>query len=491
MLEHLQTVGLAYTDWFKEDACAPHSQNRYGQGLDAMLAHKLLTSIALDGWAYSEAKGYAFEVSRDPAKLKLQLDFQDELHSSSDGMLPKKQKQNVKILTVGGSHTIATVSIVKNGAKMCEGVSHELANSEGYICKDKVLSKCGSSKQPLEKGMPFTVVRACVEDACPRLPWFLQDAMNKSHKATQEVTFVSTLMQIFNIAKLRTACNAEIDWDQIARDVAEDRPKLANVAHYLCKYVQNWAGGDTGHLLADLNDFWSSLTLRREVHEVTWKLMSDLSFLEGPDYVNALMKAIVTAPESFCSNGYSKLINGGDVADINGKKRIECVTACLCFEHARAYLDQISMLTQAEKVKVLGDFQIRTVCTIHGKKAKTRKNYDNIEAVKQAFLLDVSAIIGTAAMASIRPPWEFKPKQVAEESTGLRQFDGKGLNMTALQQLGFGIGSKVYEGSDPETAYTIMEFVDGVAKLQEDDGDDGVQGSVIEVPFGKLADTYQ
>eukprot|EP00959_Pyramimonas_sp_CCMP1952_P221468 4629500-Pyramimonas_sp.AAC.1 len=37
------------------------------------------------------------------------------------------------------------------------------------------------------------------------------------------------------------------------------------------------------------------------------------------------MKAIVTAPESFCVNGCSKLVNGGDMQDTSGKKRVQCI----------------------------------------------------------------------------------------------------------------------------------------------------------------------
>eukprot|EP00959_Pyramimonas_sp_CCMP1952_P443341 9281621-Pyramimonas_sp.AAC.1 len=96
------------------------------------------------------------------------------------------------------------------------------------------------------------------------------------------------------------ASKRDIDWDQIANGIAEDRPRLASAAHYLCKCVQNRPGGDSGYLLSDLNEFWSSLRLRRELPGITWKLICDLNFLEGSEYVNALMKAIATAPEPFC-----------------------------------------------------------------------------------------------------------------------------------------------------------------------------------------------
>ena len=92
----------------------------------------------------------------------------------------------MQFLTCGGSHTIGLLSAVNEKARCHPTWTKHLADDDGFISKEKVLAVCGSLRGPLQHGFNMQIIRAEVELACPQLPWFIQDAMNKSHKNNQD-----------------------------------------------------------------------------------------------------------------------------------------------------------------------------------------------------------------------------------------------------------------------------------------------------------------
>ena len=74
------------------------------------------------------------------------------------------RRHNLKYLTVAGSHTIGLIAAIATGAKAHPAWTTPLANVDGCICRDIVVSKCPSIAKPLNDGMQFVIIRSIVED---------------------------------------------------------------------------------------------------------------------------------------------------------------------------------------------------------------------------------------------------------------------------------------------------------------------------------------
>ncbi|CAK0872687.1 unnamed protein product, partial [Prorocentrum cordatum] len=122
-------------------------------------------------------------------------------------------------------------------------------------------------------------------------------------------------------------------------DLATDRPSMAGHAKGARVRVESPSGGQRGQFLNDLLSVAASLDRRRGVAPAAWKLLAK-------------------AP---LKRGLAKLLNGGDPADVAGKKRALRIEA-----------------------KLAGDMQARAAMTVHAKKYRGRKHVESSQAIKQA-----------------------------------------------------------------------------------------------------------
>ena len=113
----LESHGLAYKEVVKPRACCVHPENRFGAGIEAHDVHHLLSAIMREGWSWMECVG-ARAIELSPGSTgKMQLDFNETLHSASEGMLAPVMRHDVKILTLTCSHTVAGLRCVLSGCK--------------------------------------------------------------------------------------------------------------------------------------------------------------------------------------------------------------------------------------------------------------------------------------------------------------------------------------------------------------------------------------
>eukprot|EP00959_Pyramimonas_sp_CCMP1952_P000064 1092-Pyramimonas_sp.AAC.1 len=78
--------------------------------------------------------------------------------------------------------------------------------------------------------------------------------------------------------------------------------------------------------------------------------------------------------------------------------------------------------------------QVRAVMTIHAKKARGRRHFESLDAIKQQFLLDLYNV--NSAFKEVEPPWKLdggaNPSARATSSSaavdyGFRTFDAVGV----------------------------------------------------------------
>ena len=106
-------------------------------------------------------------------------------------------------------------------------------------------------------------------------------------------------------------CTADLD--AIAEAVESENPK--NEANHklrdMAEYAAMYAGGEKRRYLDDLDKFAKQLHSRNEVAAQQWKLLSGTKLSEVPEYVTALVKALLCCPPhpSYVVGGEAKLWN--------------------------------------------------------------------------------------------------------------------------------------------------------------------------------------
>ena len=100
----------------------------------------------------------------DPTGIR---DFNVRLAKGSGGLLPPvSDPSEFEIATVRCSHTNATLRISQLGAR---ALSKEYADETGHISMARIVERQPSFKEPLEKGLRFTVISGALVIRCPGL----------------------------------------------------------------------------------------------------------------------------------------------------------------------------------------------------------------------------------------------------------------------------------------------------------------------------------
>eukprot|EP00959_Pyramimonas_sp_CCMP1952_P305588 6394704-Pyramimonas_sp.AAC.1 len=266
--------------------------------------------------------------------------------------------------------------------------------------------------------------------------------MNKVHDTFQEVTPIQTLKSLFSKAQMNLRQFGDAKWELVAADLERDRPSMTGHGIPMRGFLSDWAGGGKGQFLDELLEHSCSLKFRRFVGGFTWKLLANVKFYSGPACVLAMAKAALTAPESFLQRGGSRLFNSADIDAISASKKHQCIEAVAMFTTAKEFLQQVGSLTKVQKTMLIGDLEVRAVMAIHGKKSRSRKTYESLHAVGQAFLHDLYALVPSTR--TLEPPWKLEEKKdCSPKVSQLREFTEKGLGLVEVKKLGFTEGATV------------------------------------------------
>ena len=213
----------------------------------------------------------------------------------------------------------------RNNTKSCKGcdegcivsITDEDILANGRICKEKVIAKYPSMAAPLESGMEWVVFYPEIELAMPELPLFLQDCGNVGHSTKNKVTKIQACLQIHTMAAFNFKSSQNCMWDAIALSVENSSPHLQGQAKFLCQYVEKWSGGEDPKLIQELDDWAKCLPKMQNVCSQTLSMLAGVPLTQYPDYIVGMVKAIMAAPDSFCAQGESKLINAADIKYIS------------------------------------------------------------------------------------------------------------------------------------------------------------------------------
>eukprot|EP00959_Pyramimonas_sp_CCMP1952_P052109 1089167-Pyramimonas_sp.AAC.1 len=234
----------------------------------------------------------------------------------------------------------------------------------------------------------------------------------------------------------------------------------------MCEFVSKWSGGDDPMYLKQLFMFSSTLLhCRRDLPPSLFKVLSCLDWAGGPNYVFALVKASLRAPDNHTRDGnVSKLFMGVDIQTITSTNRGKCVEAQLMMEKARGFLDSL-VVDASVKDRLVSELEIRCVHHIHKKKSRDLVEFKSLQAIQTQFMLDVmEAVPFVASMPPTSYPFRVTVPKEHNSTIGpsIRQFTATGVDAGELSKNGFVVGSvitrKAPQDGEKDATYTIMSI---------------------------------
>ena len=307
-------------------------------------------------------------------------------------------------------------------------------------------------------GIEFLVIRREVENALLELPAFLQETGNIGHNTRNTLTKMQAMLQIH---RMGVASNpmGECNWDMIATQISQSQPHLSAVAKSLCEFVAKWSGGINPTHLREVEAFSKSLAFTRETTAPTWDLLSKLPLSQFPEYVIAMVKALLASPEAYCRSGETKLLCSADVATLNSTNKDNVQEACKVLRQAKAFLDSLDA-PENVKTKLYGDMGVRIVMFVHKKTIKSRKHFSGIAEISSQFSADILKFAPMQAMQLGLPFPEPAAVSAAQQSPSttapLVQFDADGVvSPSTVLAKGFKVNAKVKHAESPEE-FTIV-----------------------------------
>ena len=293
-----------------------HPDNREGSGLIPADVHDLLTIIFSKGYVKTLAKLVACEIP--PSQRDRWLAFNEKVAKQSQGLLPPANSSLMKVVTAQGSHTTASFRCVKLGAKCAHA---GLTDPDGMISKGKILQSRPSFEEPMNAGLYYSVIKAEVVEACPRLMYVLSRTGNASHGSERPHT---SIQQCLAIWRAYLACNS---WPEAVESAkAGQNHNFETSWSHLREFVEHHSGGDQAQYLNDLDRFETSLSKKRIIQGTSLGKLSSIRLVtrSGARYVPAMVKAMLVAPESkVVAGNIVEMFSQNDVAGLapTGKLR--------------------------------------------------------------------------------------------------------------------------------------------------------------------------
>ena len=238
----LSTGWAYYEEQVSHKHVAWHDSNRWGAGLDPEDVTALTGKIVetQKGWSWSKCGvGRAFEVAPvNSTRYDEQMAKVEYVIKAAAGYIAALNRYDIRILSVSNTHTEGVVSCIYHKTK-----AHNASYcTDGYIDQQKMYNTCPSIQEPVQKGLPWEVMKHQIEAAIPGLPLYIQEAENLDHGSHREETRIQSMYRLHNRSKSYSDQGKAIPWEQIAADAEKQKPILKGHAKGMCDFVNSFAG---------------------------------------------------------------------------------------------------------------------------------------------------------------------------------------------------------------------------------------------------------
>jgi hypothetical protein len=346
-------------------------------------------------------------------------------------------------------------------------VFDEALMDNGHMALQKVLQKSPTMQEPIDQGMKMIIIRNEVEDACPRLPGFLQEAGNANRNLDNKPNRIQVMLQILN--KLVCGVNPET----VAATIEQEYEWLDGDGESLTAYARAWSGGDDGKFLKDCDEYCKTLQNVADPPTSVLNAMARLKKSDAAILVTAILKAMMASPEQYTAkSNRSTLISPSDVNSIQLPKQRDASERVM--EFMRAAIDHCNALVAAgasasECARHRGEMEVRMVWLMFGKKPRGYVVPSGFKEIADDFLRKIPVIKG------VKAPWKTAPCKKQDVSVQpvvvapaaseevVRAFDAHGtavLSNAAFAQSGFVVDAIVRSKKDKESNHLKIAAID-------------------------------
>ena len=241
---------------------------------------------------------------------------------------------------------------------------------------------------PLDKGMPYKVIKWELVEACPKLMAFLSRTGNLNHGVHRVATALQRCMAVFHAYQ-----QGEGDWPKAIKVASQGQPPdfQDQVANYK-SFVEAHAGGADGRYLTALEQYERSLGVKRIINPIDLQRLASVSMPEAPRYVPAMVKALLNAPSSkVTANGTADLFSAADIQSVSpaGKNRKPAIQAGDLMSSASTFLAAYCQLDETVIAKYQADMEVRCVMHVHQIKVSTRTSFPSLLHIAEAMWNEV------------------------------------------------------------------------------------------------------
>lgn len=235
ILNFLQGHGLAYSTMVTCGDLLCHPGNRGGAMIGPHDCHRKGSMVVASGLnvALLPPSSIAIEMSRSPSEKAKQIEANQKLTNSSNGMLAQV-KNTERFLTVGNSHFIGYLRAVAAG---CKG-------PEGEEC---VVPQCLA--EIVQQGWKWLIVKSEVEESCPGFPSWVASTLNSTNAVAKSTNEVEAMMEIANHIQQGKSLEMAV------KLVKEGQPAVAGYLQDVAYFVKIFCGGSSFPLLMQMKDY--------------------------------------------------------------------------------------------------------------------------------------------------------------------------------------------------------------------------------------------
>ena len=444
MIDIITTAGLMDEDvWAHATKVGTHPCNRDEAMLVPIDVHDLLQIFAKKGWVWRKVDCLGTRIPKKTIGEEWRKENVRLANGSDELLAPVDNPDELEILTVRGSHTTAAIRCMWYGTK---GIHPETMH-EGRVSKSKICEIQPSMMQPLQKGLPYKLVKSELVELCPHLMKALSRTGNSDHGVHRVETALQACKRTHALIKTRIAENKKVDKETIIKlaCIGENPGYENEVATPLYDFVRCHSGGANGEFLIELEEYERLLMVKRKILPTDLTRLAQITIPEAPKWVPMMVKAMLNAPPSMVSNGCADVFGTTDISSLGTKGKNQQLAiegaqlAADAHEFIKAYGG--NKIDHTTITKLRGELEVRTVMHVHGKNVPHRKTYQSILHIASDFYEDVKAINPTLPQWPRLATFEAAKKIILEDG-GLRELrvDGSipnnelfrlGLNYTA------------------------------------------------------------
>lgn len=382
ILDLLRRAGQSKDNqWYDVEMVGSHPDNREGSGVVPADVQDLLLIMFKAGFNPQLLKLIACEIADGETGEEWRR-FNTQVANNSQGFLPPANADRMKIFTAAGTHTTSAMRCAKFGP-----TSAHAELGEDTISKAAIIEARPSFSEPIEKGMPYTVICKEIVELCPQLMYVLSRGGNASHGAERPHTALQQALAVFRASKV---C---VDWTEALSCASSGQNQKFDAWERLREFVTAHSGGESGKYLYELEKFERSLGSKRPLEGASLGALAKIQ-LQGPcapRYVPAMVKAMLQAPECKTHAGFAELFSQNDINSVSkgGKNEKIALRATEIMVSAEKFCQAYAADSHD---RLRNDFEIDLVWYVHSLKAPGKVHYKSLEHVALHFYEEVKKL---------------------------------------------------------------------------------------------------